>query len=162
MFETAQEESGSGSAKIVGGVIAVVAVLLVVVYFLFLRGESTPTTGAGAAAGAANAAATAEKPDAMRDLHIVGQPNLHRDPATGTMAVWDLRVENRSRSTAYKDLQYATNYLNAAGESIRQGSGTLSDQVDAADQHSFTVNDGLYPVGTNRYTIELKGAQPAQ
>jgi len=158
MFETAQEESGSGTAKIVGGVIAVVAVLLVVVYFVYLRGESTPTAGAGAN----QVAATGEKPDPMRDLHIVGQPNLHRDPATGTMAVWDLRVENRSKTIAYKDLQYSTNYLNANGESIRQGSGTLSDQVDAADQHSFTVNDGLYPVGTNRFTIELKGAQPAQ
>lgn len=161
MFETSQEESGAGAAKIVGGVIAVVVVLLVIVYFVFLRGQPNAATG-GTAATAAKAAVSGEKPDALRDLRIIGEPNLHRDPATQTMAVWDFRVENRSRSIGYKNIQYATNYLDAQGGSIRQSSGTLSDQVDPTDQHTFSVNDGLYPVGTTRYTIELKGAQPAQ
>ena len=158
MFETSQEESGAGAAKIVGGVIAVVVVLLVVVYFVFLKG-STSTTGAKPAA--TKTAASGEKPDPMRDLHIVGQPNLHRDPATQTQAVWDFRVENRSKSTAYKDIQYVTTYYDAQGAATSH-QGTLNEQVDPADQHTFSVNEGLYPMGTTRYTIELKGAQPVQ
>ena len=162
MFESSQEESGSGAAKTVGGVIVVVVVLLVVVYFAFLRQGPTATTGAKpAGASAANTAASGEKPDPMRDLTIV-KFNLHRDQ-TQTMAIWDIQVANRSRSQAYKDVKYATNYYNASEAVIYHNEGTLSEVVDPADQHTFSnINDGLYPVGATRYTIEIKGAQPAQ
>lgn len=161
MFETSQQEESSGSGKIVGGVIAVVAVLLVVVYFLFLRGQPPAATATGAGVGAKSAAATAEKPDPMRDLSIM-KSNLHRDQ-TQTMAMWDIVVANRSRSTGYKGIRYATDYYNNQDAVIYHNEGTLPDSVDPGDQHTFTsVNDGLYPVGTARYTIQLKGAEPAQ
>jgi hypothetical protein len=162
MFETSQQEQGSGSGKIVGGVIAVVAVVLVVVYFLFLHGQpqSTPETR-GAATRAADAAATGEKPDPAKDLSIV-KSNLRRDTQTQTMAMWDIQVANRNKGYGYKDIHYATTYYNAQNDVLRQGGGTLGEQVDPGDQHSYSVNDGLYPVGTVRYTVELKDAAPVQ
>jgi hypothetical protein len=162
MFETSEEQARSGTAKLVGGVIAVVAVVLVVVYFAFLRQEPTSTTGAKpAGASAAKTAASGEKPDPMRDLTIL-KFNLHRDQ-TQTMAIWDIQVANRSRTQSYKDVRYATNYYNGQDAVIYHNEGTLSEVVDPSDQHTFnSINDGLYPVGATRYTIELKGAQPVQ
>jgi len=161
MFETSQPEESSGSGKIVGLVIAVVAVVLVVVYFVFLRGQPPAATDTGAGTGAATAAPSGEKPDPLRDLSIM-KSNLHRDQ-TQTMAMWDIVVSDRSRSTGYKGIRYATNYYNAQDAVIYHNEGTLPDAVDPGDQHTFTnINDGLYPVGTARYTIEIKGAEPAQ
>lgn len=158
MFETSQQDESSGMGKIVGSVIAVVAVALVLVYFLFLRGQPPATTGTGAGV---KAAATGEKADPMRDLSIV-KSNLHRDQ-TQTQAMWDIVVANRSRSTGYKGIRFATNYYNGQDAVIYHNEGVLPDPVDPGDQHTFSsINDGLYPVGTARYTIELKGAEPAQ
>lgn len=160
MFESSQQEDSSGTVKIVGGVIAIVAVLLVVVYFLFLHGQPPAATATGAGTGA-KAAATSEKPDPMRDLSIM-KSNLRRDQ-TQTMAMWDIVVANRSRAVSYTGIRYATNYYNSQDAVIYHNEGTLPDPVEPGDQHTFTsVNDGLYPVGTARYTIELKGAEPAQ
>lgn len=160
MFETSQQEDSSATAKIVGGVIAVVAVILVVVYFLFLHGQPPAATATGAGKRTTTAAAT-EKPDALKDLSIVRQ-NLRRDQ-TQTMAMWDIVVSNRSRGVGYKNIKYATNYYNASDAVIYHNEGTLADVIEPGDQHTFqAVNDGLYPVGTARYTIEIKGADAAQ
>lgn len=161
MFETAQEEQNTGTVKIIGGVIAVVAVLLVAVYFLYLHEQPAGETAAGAGTGTSATAATAEPPDPMRDLSIV-RSNLRRDQ-TQTMAMWDIIVANRSRANGYKSIQYATNYYDSAGNVIYHNEGTLPDVVEPGDQHTFSsINDGLYPVATSRYTIELKGAEPVQ
>ena len=158
MFESSQPEK-SGSAKIVGGVIAVVAVVIVVVYFAFLRGQPPASTATGAGTGT-KVAATNEKPDAMHDLSIV-KSDLHRDQ-TETMAMWDIVVSNRSHDIGYKNIHYATNYYNGQDAVIYHNEGTLPDTVDPGDQHTYaSVNDGLFPVGTARYTIELKGADAA-
>lgn len=158
MFETSQQEQGSGSGKVVAGVIAVVAVLLVAVYFLFLRGQEGAAPG-GAKPSAAQGATATGPADPMKDLRIVS-PTLHRDQ-TQTMAMWDFKVENRAKGVGYKDIKYATNYYNAQGAVIYHNEGTLSEPVDPNDQHSYTnINDGLYPVGTANYTIEIKGATP--
>ena len=161
MFETSQQEEGSSTTKIVGGVIAVVAVILVVVYFLFLHGQPPAGTATGAGKSPSTAAADTAKPDPLRDLSII-RSNLRRDQ-TQTMAMWDIIVANRSRGVAYRNIQYATNYYNASDAVIYHNEGTLPDVIEPGDQHTFeSVNDGLYPVGTTRYTIEIKGADAAQ
>ena len=162
MFENAQQEENSGAGKIVGAVIAVVLVLLVGVYFLFLREEPAATAESPAAAASmADAAASSEPADPMKDLTIL-KFNLGRDQ-TQTMAMWDIQVSNRSRSVGYTNIQYATNYYNGQDAVIYHNEGTLSQPIGPFDQRTFSqINDGLYPVGTVRYTIELKGAQPVQ
>ena len=158
MFETSQQEQGSGSGKTVGVVIAVVVVVLAAVYFLFLRGQEGAAPGGATPAATQNAAASGPA-DPMKDLKIT-QSTLHRDQ-TQTMAMWDIKVQNRAPGVGYKDIKYATNYYNAQDAVIYHNEGTLSDPVDPNDEHTYSnVNDGLYPVGTVRYTIELKGATP--
>ncbi len=159
MFETSQQEQGSGSGKIVGGVIAVVAVLLLVVYFLFLHGQ--PQSTPASMSGGTGTAASGQKADPTKDLSIV-KSTLHKDTQTQTMAMWDIQVANKNKGFAYKDIHYATIYYSAANDILHQGGGTLSEQVDAGDQHSYSVNDGLYPLGTTHYSMEIKEATPVQ
>jgi hypothetical protein len=158
MFETSQQEQSSGSGKVVAGVVAVVVVLLAAVYFLFLRGQEGTAPGGAQPAATQGAAATGPA-DPMKDLKIT-KSTLHRDQ-TQTMAMWDIQVENRAKGVGYKDIKYATNYYNAQDSLIYHNEGTLTESVDPADQHTYSnINDGLYPVGTVRYTIEIKGATP--
>ena len=161
MFENSQQEQNSGSGKIVGGVIAVGVVVLAAAYFLWFNQPPNSSGTGGKPAAAAQGAASATA-DAMADLKVV-KSNLRRDDQTQTMAMWDIQVENKSKSVAYKNLKYATKYYNAEGAVIYQNEATLTGTVEPADQFSFAgVNDGLYPVGTVRYTVELKGAEAAQ
>jgi hypothetical protein len=84
--------------------------------------------------------------------------NLGRDQ-TQTMAIWDLVISNRSREITYRNIQYATNYYDGAGNVIQQGSGTLPGEVGPGEQQTFSgINDGLYPLATTRYTIEIRSA----
>ncbi len=162
MFETAQQEPSSSAGKTVGAAVAVVLVVIVVVYFVYLRQEPAATPAGPAGQTAAGAAAgEAGTPDPMRDLAIL-KFNLGRDQ-TQTMAMWDIQLANRSRSHGYKDIQYATNYYNNDGALLYHNEGTLSESLEPGDQRTISqINDGLYPVGTTRFTIEIKDAQPVQ
>lgn len=159
MFETSQQEQSSQAPKIIIGAIVVVLALFGVLYFTQLsQGPPAPaaTAGAGAPAAAPGGAASA---DPMRDIQIL-KSNLGRDRQTQTMAMWDVQVVNRSRATGYRNIQYATNYYDAQGNVLATRGGTFAEQLDPMDQKTFAqVNDGLYPVGTTRFTIEIKGAQ---
>ena len=163
MFETSQQEPGGGAAKIVGAAVAVAAVLMVVMYFLFVRGEpgTAPGTAAPGAMSAACEGVSVADAEPMRDLAIM-KFNLGRDQ-TQTMALWDIQLANRSRCIAYREIQYATNYYDNAGNVIYQNQGALPGEIGPRDQRTITeINDGLYPLATTRYTIELKGAQAYQ
>ncbi len=160
MFETSQQESSSGSSKIIGGVIAVLGVLMVGFYFLFMQGnEPAATPGEGQAGmSASSAPAVDEGPaDPMRDLAIQ-RFSLDRD-RTQTMAMWTIQLANRSRQHGYKDILYATKYYNSDDILIYENTGTIAEQLDPGDQRTISeINDGLFPVGTVRYTIELTDA----
>ncbi len=159
MFETSQQESSSGSNKIVGGAIAILGVLMVAFYFLFMQGnEPAVTPGEGQASMAASSAPVDEGPaDPMRDLAIQ-RFSLDRD-RTETMAMWTIQIANRSRQHGYKDVLYATKYYNSEDVLIYENTGTIAEQLDPGDQRTISeINDGLFPVGTVRYTIELTDA----
>jgi hypothetical protein len=163
MFETSQQESGSGSSKIIGGAVAVVGVLMVGFYFLFMQGgEPAGTPGEGQAGMATSSAPVEDEgpPDPMRDL-VIQRFSLDRD-RTQTMAMWTIQLANRSRQHGYKDIQYETNYYDSNETLIYQNSeGIIAEQLDPGDQRTISeINDGLYPVGAVRYTVELKGATP--
>ena len=157
MFETSQQEQSSQAPKIIIGAIVVVLALFGVLYFTHLSQE--PAAPAATAGAGAPAAAGAESADPMRDLQIL-KSNLGRDRQTNTMAMWDVQLVNRSRATGYRQIQYATNYYDAQGNVLSTRGGTFAEQLDPMDQKTFTqINDGLYPLGTTRFTIEIKGAQ---
>jgi hypothetical protein len=158
MFETSQQSPSGGDTKLIAGVIGIGVVLMVVAYFVFFRhaGTVAPQTAAPAAAmGAANTPVPDAQP--LMDLGIQ-RNNLGRDQ-TQTMAIWDLVISNRSREITYRNIQYATNYYDGAGNVIQQGSGTLPGEVGPGEQQTFSgINDGLYPLATTRYTIEIRSA----
>jgi hypothetical protein len=159
MFETAQQEPSGGDTKIIVGVIVVIMAILVGLYFVYFHGAEPATTAMPAAPAAAAQPANTPVPDADQrmDLSIV-RNNLGRDQ-TQTMAMWELQISNRSREITYRNIQYATNYYDAAGNVIYQGSGILPGEIPPGGVESYSsVNDGLYPLATARYTIEISSA----
>ena len=161
MFETSQQEQSSQAPKIIIGAIVVVLALFGVLYFTHLSQEpAAPAATAGAGAPGSASPAGAESADPMRDLQIL-KSNLGRD-RTNTMAMWDVQLVNRSRTIGYRAIQYVTNYYDAQGNVLSTRGGTFAEQLDPMDQKTFSqINDGLYPVGTTRFTIEIRGAQSA-
>jgi hypothetical protein len=159
MFETAQQEPSGGNTKLVAGVIVVLMTVLVVLYFVYFHGAEPATTGAPAAPTAAARPANTPVPDAEPNMDLsISRYNLGRDQ-TQTMAMWDLQISNRSREITYRNINYVTNYYDAAGNLLYTGSGVLPGELGPGDQQTFTgINDGLYPVATVRYTIEIRSA----
>jgi hypothetical protein len=158
MFENAQQEPSGGSGKTIGIVVVVAVVILAALYFGYFSGQpaSTPQTKPTAAAGGGGKPA----PDAdfKKDL-VVERPNLGRDQ-TQTMAVWSFQIVNRSRTYGYRNLKYSTTYYDGAGNVIHNGSGDISDEVAPGDQRTISdINDGLYPLNTQRFTIEISSAE---
>ncbi|MBI4464333.1 MAG: hypothetical protein HY647_06470 [Acidobacteria bacterium] len=162
MFETSQQEPSGGHTKVVAGVILVLMVVLGIAYYFYIHSappaQQTAQAGVDAAGGPA---AAAEDANPVRDLSIL-RYNLGRD-RTQTMAIWDLQLSNRSRTHTYSNIQYATNYYDGQDNLIYHNEGTIQEQFEPGDQRSVSqINDGLYPVGAARYTIEIKGAEVVQ
>jgi hypothetical protein len=166
MFENAQPEESSKTGLIVGGTILVVMAAFGIYYFTHLSQEpaQTPTAAAGAAA-ATQPAATPEEIAAANpliDLQIV-QNSLGRDNQTQTMAIWNVRLVNRNRAVAYRNIQYETNYYGAGQNLLSTRGGTFPEPMAPGDQKTFAqINDGLYPVGTASFTIGIKSAEAGQ
>jgi hypothetical protein len=162
MFETSQQSPSGGNTKTVAVVIVVGVVVMAVVYFAFLRGGQ-PAGEQAAPAAAAAATAQCGSPDAqnaefLRDLGIQNF-NLGRDQ-TQTMAMWDIQISNRSRTVCYRNIRYGTNYYDNAGNLIYQNEGVLPGELVAGDQRTISgINDGLYPLATTRFTIEIRAAE---
>jgi hypothetical protein len=159
MFETSQQAPSGGDTKLIAGVIVVIMAVLGVLYYLYVHTAPATTPQSAAPAAAPAQPATTPVPDAQPAIDLaIQRNNLGRDQ-TQTMAMWDLQIANRSRELTYRNLQYATNYYDAAGNLLYQGSGTLPGELGPGEQRTFSgINDGLYPVNTTRYTIEIKSA----
>lgn len=161
MFETSQQEPSGHDTKLVAGVIVVIMAVLGILYYFYVHRAppaGTQTTQEGAAVAGA---ASGEKADPVRDLAIVSF-KLGRD-STQTMAMWDLQVSNHSSAHAYTNIQYLTNYYDDQGTLLYSNEGTSSDRVKPGEQKTISqINDGLYPMGTTRYTIEIKGAEAVE
>jgi hypothetical protein len=162
MFETSQQEQSSQAPKVIIGAIVVVMALFGVLYFGHLNQEPAAAPAAAGTATPAADAAPAADADPMRDLQIL-KSNLGRDRQTQTMALWDVQVVNRSRTVAYQNIEYVTNYYDAQMNLLSTRGGTFPEPMAPMDQKTFAqVNDGLYPVGTASYTIGIKSAQGSQ
>ena len=166
MFENSQPEESSKTGLIVGGTIVVVMAAFGIYYLTHLSQapEGTPAPAAGAAAPARPTATPEDIAAAnpLIDLQIV-QNNLGRDNQTQTMAIWTVRVVNRNRTVAYRNIQYETNYYGAQQNLLSTRGGTFPEPMAPGDQKTFgSVNDGLYPPGTVSFTIGIKSAEAGQ
>ena len=164
MFENSQPEENSKAGWIVGGTIVVVMIAFGIYYLTHLSQEPEAAPAAPTAA-AAQPAATPEDIAAANpliDLQIV-QNSLGRDNQTQTMAIWNVRLANRNRTVAYRNIQYETNYYGAQQNLLSTRGGTFPEPMAPGDQKSFAqLNDGLYPVGTASFTIGIKSAEAGQ
>jgi len=164
MFENSQPEENSKAGWIVGGTIVVVMAAFGIYYLTHLSQEPAAAPAAPAAA-ATQPAATPEDIAAANpliDLQIV-QNSLGRDNQTQTMAIWNVRIANRNRTVAYRNIQYETNYYGAQQNLLSTRGGTFPEPMAPGDQKSFAqLNDGLYPVGTASFTIGIKSAEAGQ
>jgi hypothetical protein len=166
MFETSQPEPSTNTGLIVGGAIVVILALFGVFYFTYLS-QDPATDPSSTGGGEATAAAPATPADLSAanpalDLQIV-QQNLGRDNQTQTMAMWNVRLVNRNRSVAYRNIQYETNYYDSQQNLLSTRGGTFPESLAPSDQKTFAqLNDGLYPVGTASFTIGIKGAEATQ
>ena len=166
MFETSQPEESSKTGLIVGGSIVVILAAFGVFYLTYLNQAPSETPAAAARpAAAAQPAATPEDIAAANpliDLQIV-QNSLGRDNQTQTMAIWNVRLVNRNRTVAYRNIQYETNYYGAQQNLLSTRGGTFPEPMTPGDQKTFAqFNDGLYPVGTASFTIGIKSAEAGQ
>jgi len=164
MFETSQPEQSSSTGLIVGGAIVVILALFGVFYFTYLSQEpaAAPASATGASTAAPATPADLSSANPLIDLQIL-QQSLGRDNQTQTMAMWNVRLANRNRSVAYRNIQYETNYYDAQQNLLSTRGGTFPEPMGPADQKTFAqVNDGLYPVGTASYTIGIKSAEATQ
>ena len=166
MFETSQPEESNRTGLIVGGSIVVFLALFGVFYFTYLSQE--PATAPAVTAGAGAAAQPTVTPEdlaaanPMLDLQII-QQDLGRDNQTQTMAMWNVRLVNRNRLVAYRNIQYETNYYDAQQNLLSTRGGTFPEPMAPSDQKTFAqLNDGLYPVGTASFTIGIKAAEAGQ
>ncbi|MBI1955091.1 MAG: hypothetical protein HYS38_01715 [Acidobacteria bacterium] len=158
MFETSQEEPSGHDTKIIVGVIVVIMAVLGILYYFYVHQAPAAGTQTAPPGAAVTGAASGEKADPVRDLAIVSF-KLGRD-STQTMAMWNLQLSNRSSAYAYTNIQYLTNYYDDQGTLLYSNEGTSSDRLQPGEQKTISpINDGLYPVGTTRYTIEIKGAE---
>ena len=158
MFENSQQEPNSGSGKTIGIVVGVAVIVMAVLYFTVFSGQPEPAAKKPTAAATGGGGKPAPDADFKKDL-VVDRPKLGRDQ-TQTMAVWSFQVENRSRTYGYRNLKYTTTYYDGANNVVRNGSGSIPDEVAPGDQVTVSsINDGLYPLNTQRYTIEISSAE---
>ena len=159
MFENSQQEPSGHDTKIVAGVIVVIMAVLGGLYYVYVHSAppAATQTKAPAAAESSGGGAPAADADFKRDL-VVQRPNLGRDQ-TQTMSVWSFQIQNRSRAIGYRNLKYTTTYYDGAGNVVHQGSGSIPDDVPPGDLHTVSsLNDGLYPLNTQRYEIGISAA----
>lgn len=164
MFETSQPEESAKTGLIVGGAIVVVLAAFGVFYFTYLAGEPAATPAATPAAAAQPTATPEDIANAnpMLDLQILSQ-DVGRDTQTQTMAMWNVRLSNRNRVVAYRNIQYETNYYDSQRNLLSTRGGTFPEPMAPGDQKTFAqLNDGLFPPGTVGYTIEITSAEAGQ
>src|SRR5687768_2648176 len=128
MFENAQQEPSGSSTKVMVGVLVLAVVVMAGLYFAFFAGES-PAGSPSAAPAANRSAANTPAPDAdfRRDI-VATRVDLSRNQ-TQTQAIWTIQVSNRSRDITYRNIKYATNYLDNGDNLIQRGSGTLPGEL---------------------------------
>lgn len=137
-------------------VIAVVVLLAAGAGFFFLQkgASNNPAPAAGGATAQVKGNA-----DPVHDLKIQ-RATMDKD-RNGTMSVWSVSVENKSKDYSYSKIQYETSYIGGDGSVLMENKGIIADVIGPGEQKSFQANDPLYPGGTARYNFKITGATPA-
>ncbi len=154
MFETPEEVKQNEPKGFWIGIVVVVAVVAIGAYF-FVRSRDL----ANKQATAASAAQVQGNADPVRDLKIQ-RATMNKD-RNGTMAVWMVTIENKSKAYGYSKIEYETTYVGADNNAILINKGTIPASIGPGEQNNAEINDALYPAGTAWYKIRITGAAPA-
>ncbi len=155
MFETPEEVKQNEPKGFWIGIVVVVAVVAIGAYF-FVRSRDLANKQATAANAAAQVKGNA---DPVRDLKIQ-RATMNKD-RNGTMAVWMVTIENKSKAYGYSKIEYETTYVGADNNAILINNGVIPATIGPGQQNNAEINDALYPAGTAWYKIRITGATPA-
>lgn len=99
----------------------------------------------------------AEQAPWEQDLHINASCSTG-----GSAGVWVVNVRNSSKTHAYRDLSYRTEYYAESGTSVARGSGELLIVVrPGEDRRVGEVNDGFVPAQARTCRMKIVGATAA-
>lgn len=137
-----------------GGAIVAVVVLL---FFLGWLGNqcstSTPSTTTGPSA--APLPTLAPEMILRRDVAITGRWSKE---GFGNVAQWNITLQNKSKFTTWKDLQYETSYAGESGKELATHRGELNIVLKPGETRRVSEhNDGFIPQGAVRANIDLTG-----
>lgn len=152
MFEATQEPKQPSAGRMWVLTLVVVAVAGLATWFY----ATSKNTGKAPAAVKA-AAAPVGKADPVHDLKILNA-SMEKDP-TGTVAVWVVQMDNKSKAYTYSSIEYETTYVGANNAALAVNKGTINVSLAPGDQQTARVRDILYPTGTSWYKFRITGAK---
>jgi hypothetical protein len=153
MFEAPQEakQSSAGRMWVVTVVVVAMAGLGTWLY------RTSKTVGTAPAAVSEAVTTSAGKADPVHDLKILNA-RMEKDP-TGTIAMWVVQMDNKSKAYTYSNIEYETTYVNANNAAIAVNKGTINVNLAPGDQQTAQVRDILYPTATAWYKFRITGAK---
>ncbi len=125
----------------------------VVMIGAMLKGSTQPqTAGTG---GPPTPAPPSASEQLQLDVSIDG--NWHTG-GFGSIAMWDIKLRNKSKVTTWKDLQYKTTYMGESGKVLYTHTGELNIVLPPGKARTIeNHNDSFIPQGAARARIDLIG-----
>jgi hypothetical protein len=149
MFEAAQKQS-MGRLWVAFAVFVAVAGIGSLLYTMSKKTRTAPV------AAVVPAAAPVGQADPVHDLKILSA-RMEKDP-TGTIAMWLVDIDNKSKSYTYSSIQYETTYVGPNNAAVAVNKGTIAISLAPGDERNTEIRDVLYPAGTAWYKFRIIGA----
>ena len=118
-------------------------------------GRAAPPAGA-AAIPAPTPEAGGLRTDLAKDLDYTSRCS---SGGFGAVALWDLKITNKSSKWSFADLSYRTNYYSESGAELREHRGTLAIVLKPKEVRRIKeFNDGLLPQQTTKCSFTIYAA----
>lgn len=95
--------------------------------------------------------------NAITDLEIVSS-SWHKG-GFDTIALWKVRIRNKSKLVAYRDMVYKTSYSAASGTEVGESAGKILEIIRPGQVRTFEVNDGFVHSQATRGGFSLIGGE---
>jgi hypothetical protein len=135
---------------------AAVVVLVAAAVLIYVERKSSASKPAPAPAAAA-VVKTNQKPDPVKDLHVVSA-EMSKD-SSGTIAQWVVDIQNNSTAYAYSGISYQTTYVGGDNNVLSQNTGVIHVSIGPNGEQTATFNDVQYPAGTSWYRFQITNAK---
>lgn len=136
---------------------AAVVVLAAAVALIYIERKNPVKKPAPVKAAATAVVKTNQKPDPVKDLHVVSA-EMSKD-SSGTIAQWVVDLQNNSGAYAYSNIAYETTYVGGDNNILSQNTGVIHVSVGPNGEQTATFSDVQYPAGTSWYRFRITGAK---